>query len=77
MLENLTRDQFAAQLGSTFQIRLPGIEPLDLVLTQVSELQIAPKQESFSLLFRGPTNKLLPQSIYPLEHAQMGTLELV
>ena len=30
----------------------------------------------FSLLFRGPLDVLLPQRIYPLDHPEMGRLDL-
>jgi hypothetical protein len=30
----------------------------------------------FSIIFRGPSGQSLPQRIYRLEHAQLGTLDL-
>ena len=30
----------------------------------------------FSLIYRGPLTPILPQQIYPVEHPELGTLEL-
>lgn len=35
----------------------------------------APRQP-FSLLFRGPPEGVLPQGVYPLEHPELGRLEI-
>ena len=34
------------------------------------------KSLAIAALFRGPMTPLLPQRIYPLEHAQLGVFEL-
>ena len=33
-------------------------------------------RQPFSLLFRGPTEHRLEQATYPLEHPQLGTVEI-
>lgn len=72
----LHRDEFAAALNTRFRLYRVGDEPVELILIQVSELQVTARLESFSILFRGPPHILLPQRTYQLDHAQMGKIEL-
>ncbi len=80
MLDKLTWDDFAKHLNQTF--RLPA-KPGDLEL-ELIEAQALPgpepapegQRQGFSLVFRGPKDAALDQSIYPLEHPEMGSLEL-
>ena len=80
MLDKLTRDDFAKHLNQTF--RLPA-KPGDLEL-ELIEAEALPgpepapegRRQAFSLVFRGPKDAALDQSIYPLEHPEMGSLEL-
>ena len=67
---------FAAALHTRFALRQDVPQPIELELVHVSELRSAPRQEIFSILFRGPLKTPLAQRIYQLEHAEMGTFEL-
>ncbi len=87
MAERLTRATFAAHEGECFRLQTDEVE-VEWVLVEVSgrgpraaatpivatdgELQ----REPFALLFRGPRQPALPQSIYPLVHDRLGILEL-
>jgi hypothetical protein len=83
MLDKLTHADFAAHLHSRFRIRQGSALPLEVELIEATPLRQraspggqSPRREPFSLLFRGPASPWLPQCIYPLEHAQLGTLDL-
>jgi hypothetical protein len=79
MLDKLTIDMFAARLGETFRLQVEPERMLDLELVQVTPLkgQAGPSgREPFSIVFRGPSNAVAPQRIYPLAHDTMGTHEL-
>ncbi len=78
-LADLTYDTFAGRTGQTFrdtetgtELELTTVEDATATLRNVPEGQRAP----FSLLFRGPGETLLPQSVRVLEHAELGTLEI-
>lgn len=79
MSTNLTEQEFAKHLGTSFQLVLDGqMNPLKL--TEVKGY--LPKgnehggMERFSILFEGPGSLRLPQSIYRLQHDSMGEFEI-
>jgi hypothetical protein len=76
MLENLTRDDFAACIGSSFRLCPDQADGFDLLVEQVSELKTVEGQESFSVYFRGPGDRLVRQATYPMEHERLGRLEI-
>jgi hypothetical protein len=86
MLDKLTIDDFLAHVNGKFQVQLDGtegeqtIEPLELALVEVSSLgttiKESGKRQSFSILFLGPYQPVLPQQIYTLRHQKMGRLPL-
>jgi hypothetical protein len=83
VLDELTREDFAEELGSLFGVLPQAGPPLELVLIEVADLRRrgwprkpSSGREPFSLLFRGPIEPILPQAIYRMEHASMGVLEL-
>ena len=83
MLEAFTIGTFAAHLGETFALRLDSATTLDLELIAATALSEAtasgrPSQRRtpFSIVFRGPLQPILPQRIYRMEHAAIGTFEL-
>jgi hypothetical protein len=78
MLDKLTRDQFAGYLRQSFRLR-SETSAFDLELIEVRNLAgpLSPSgREPFALLFRGPAEPILPQRIYPLEHAGLGKLDV-
>ncbi|HXO21476.1 MAG TPA: hypothetical protein VOA87_16300 [Thermoanaerobaculia bacterium] len=79
MLDGFTPSTFSPHLGSRFRVPLGAADALELELVEVKGLGTVagPRQEPFSLLFRGgPRDRYLPQSTYRLEHAEMGSFEL-
>lgn len=78
MLDTLTREKFEPLKGQPFQLSLDDGRQLPLELTGVmgTGLKGLASREQFSLHFRGPHMPALPQRIYRLEHAQLGTLEI-
>lgn len=76
MSAQLQHDDFAQCLTDKFQVMDENAAPFDLELIQVSEEMVAPRQRVFSILFRGPLDKFMPQRIYKLKHHQLGVREI-
>lgn len=81
----LTVDDFVALAGERFELRTGigsgvGAQPValqaDLVDVKPLPAGAAAARQPFSLLFRGPSEPLLPQGIYRIDHASLGTAEL-
>ncbi len=73
-LDELEAATFEPHVGEPFAIDAAGVT---LALEEVTTLAVRPGgRDPFSLLFRGPAEPVLAQAIYPLEHAQVGTLEI-
>jgi hypothetical protein len=78
VLEGLTVERFAPAVGDAFALHGATPEPLRLTL-EAARPGDSPGQctrAPFSLSFRGPAEPVLPQRIYRLEHAGLGTLEI-
>ena len=77
LVEELTREAFAKNLNTRFRI-LDKESPtvVEATLAQVREKQSSGEYEQFSLLFNGPSEPLLSQKTYELEHGTMGSFEL-
>jgi hypothetical protein len=74
-LADLTLAHFEPLVGDEFRIAEP--QPVELELAEARSAGDWPGgREPFRLLFRGPRDPLLPQSIYRLEHAGLGALEI-
>ena len=76
MSEHLTRDAFAEQLNTRFDIYFSPVKPSETQLVEVSELRKYARQEIFSLIFLAPPDVPLEQRIYDVRHAALGALEL-
>ena len=83
MLEKLTVDDFTAAVGEHFALELNGAGTLNLELREARTIEPgAPATASdahrspFALELRGPSEPLLPQSTYRLEHDGVGPLEI-
>lgn len=71
MLNELTYEEYAAQVNTKFQ--LTGTSPvLEITLTEVSEKKETPRQEMFALIFTGANDFFLPQQTYELSHETLG-----
>ena len=77
MLEDFTIGTFSGFVGDAFRVHPDPGTTLDVELISVTE----PGDETgrgrpFSVVFRGPGDVLLPQRIYRMEHAEIGSFEL-
>lgn len=72
---HLTATDFEARAGEVF--RLLATPEIELKLAQVHRHGQALRDGgAFSLLFVAPPGRFLPQAIYPLQHATLGTIEI-
>lgn len=80
MPENQTEEDFKRHLNTKFTVRLNADETLALELEEVKPFPALTHtrgdMERFSLYFRGPSDVMLPQSIYRIEHAEMGEQDI-
>jgi hypothetical protein len=82
-LDWLTPDDFSGRVGELFHVTVDDGQPLALVLAELSlgdELG-GPGPEGqerlqFSLMFRGPATRFLPQGTYEVTNAELGELPL-
>ena len=72
----LTKAMFEENLNTRFWLvdEHSEIQVLDLV--ELTNGHSSPRQEQFSLRFRGDREKVFPQRIYPMKHDAIGELEL-
>jgi hypothetical protein len=77
----LALETFSPILGSALRMRLPP--PYDLVLELQEARALAPASSPprafrvpFRLLFHGPASPVQPQSTVPLEHPELGRIEI-
>jgi len=82
MLDKLTSADFSSYANQTFSIQVEPGELLEVELVDVSDLggddgwDESSARRPFSIVFRGPKESYLPQSIYRIEHDRMGSLDL-
>jgi len=80
MLEKLTVESFAEEMGKAFRLTQADVPAMDLVLVEARSLSArsgAPGGRApFSLVFLGPRDPVLAQRIYPLESPSLGRLEI-
>ena len=72
---SLTHEDFFKQLNSTFTLQLDEANQLELQLVEVTEVQLSPRQEQFSITFRGPREVFLGQGMRPLENEALGSFD--
>lgn len=72
MLDVLSYEELAAEVGTKFTVTDAPVA-LELELSEITERRATPQQEYFSLIFRGPRDFIMPQSIYHLTHERLGT----
>ena len=80
-LSDLTLARFAPLVGSTFSVALGAPWDLRLELAEVAALSSQTSftgalRAPFRLIFHGPTQPVHPQATLPLEHPQLGRLEI-
>ncbi|WP_017328068.1 hypothetical protein [Synechococcus sp. PCC 7336] len=85
MLKELTREDFSDCLKEKFSLALDDRPPLEFELIDVSDLPSRPtsggssanlRSQPFSLLFLGPSEPLLDQQIYRLQHDRIGAADI-
>ena len=76
METSLTHETFSRHRDSKFQVQFDENTSVDVELVEVSELKLYPRQEEFSVVFRGPANAFLGQGGRLFTHDQMGQFEL-
>lgn len=73
-LSTLCKADFDPHINSHF-IFCEENSPVNLKLVETRDCS-SENTNGFSLLFKGPLDKLYPQKIYALEHKEMGKLEI-
>lgn len=74
-LATATADTFRPHVGTRFRLQRPG-KAVDLVLDDVVAGPPAGPTDSFALRFSASRAPTLSQSIYSLDHAELGTFDL-
>lgn len=75
-LASLTATDFESHIGRAFPIEGNGTR-VEMKLTAVERLGAARREGgAFSLLFSSTPGAFLPQAIYPVQHPELGTLDL-
>jgi len=74
--EFYTKEGFAEHLNTRFTIPLQPSGVIELELLEVVSTLSTPRQEQFSLFFRGPADIYIPQMTYHMKHDAMGELDL-
>jgi len=83
----LIRSTFLRRLGETFQVQLESAGALAVRLVEVRDLRSGDargakaqarthKENSFSILFHGPSDRQLEQGTYHFEHPKLGEFPL-
>ncbi len=76
MRDIITREEFSNSVNTRFKLEIDEANFLEMELVTVDDLGSTPRQEQFSLVFRGPAAPILPQTIYQLEHAVIGLFNI-
>jgi hypothetical protein len=76
----LTASHFQPHVGSRFALRADEVVAVELLEVDDTDGRSGelPQQSraAFSIVFLGPREPVLPQRIYRLEHAELGTFDL-
>jgi hypothetical protein len=77
VLETFTAETFRPLLNERFAL-VAGDGRVDLELVDVTESPTpgADRRAQFSIVFSGPSDPILPQAIYRLEHPELGAFDL-
>ena len=79
-LSAVTHEDFEPCLNGTFTVKAEDIDEQQIELIEIKPLgernPDAKIRQPFSLLFRGPSEPMLPQQMYQLENAACGELLL-
>src|SRR4051794_21240255 len=79
VLETFTHATFEPHVGESFLLQAGQEAAVEVVLVDASLLPALTRPETrapFSIVFRGPSGAILPQAIYRLDHAAIGTFDV-
>jgi len=76
MTVHLEYAAFANNLNTKFRIKIDDSNTIEAELTELTEHLVSPRQERFSIIFRGPNETLLGQGMHYFKHDQMGEFDL-
>ena len=75
-MTQLTKTMFADNLNTRFKLIYEPDQVLEVELIELREGRASPRQEVFSITFRGPGDVLLSQGMYSFQHDTMGQFGL-
>lgn len=77
-LRSFTIETFAPLIGGMFRIHVDDASPVEveLIAAQPYDDMHPGRRAPFSIVFRGPSQQVLVQRTYRVEHAQLGTFDL-
>jgi hypothetical protein len=78
-MEDMKLENFSPHLNTKFLLKREpegAAEAVEMELIEAIDLGSTPRQEQFSIVFRGPLAPQLEQAIYSIEHKELGTFEL-
>jgi hypothetical protein len=73
---HLTKSMFEENVNTKFWLLGDDSETYAMDLIELTNGYSTPRQEQFSLRFRGDRNKVFPQRIYPMKHDSIGDFDL-
>jgi len=78
MPDKLTAAYFKPLINETFTIQddKNSVQMELIEVTEKNQDEVDSSIQSFSILFRGPKDKMLPQGIYRVDHEKIDTLDL-
>ena len=76
MEASLTHEEFTQHVNTKFKVQVDENNSVDLELTEISELKLYPRQEEFTIVFRGPSDAFLDQGVRYFKHDRMGEFEI-
>jgi hypothetical protein len=76
MVKDLTFELFQPHVDTVFSVGGTEVGRHRMKLVEVASRESNPAIESFSLLFEGPVQPLLPQGIYRFDHPGIGDFEI-
>ena len=76
MRDIIAREEFSNSVNSGFKLKVDDSNSLEIELVTFEDLGSTPRQEQFSLVFRGPAAPSLPQTVYQLEHEAIGLFNI-
>lgn len=80
VLRSFSADLFSPHVGTTFRLPVEGDADLELALAEVVGRQgdtvEGSERQPFSMLFRGPTDRMFEQQIVTMVHEELGTVQM-